>query len=73
MVASALCTANEGREQISDSLLRAKTGLYSRLGGGAGSPKTSQQVEFTHLPVEAAQASKDGNCWKPHHITEKES
>lgn len=26
-VASALCTANEGREQISDSLLRAKTGL----------------------------------------------
>lgn len=70
-MASALCTASEEREQVSDSLLRAKKGLDSRLAGGAGSVETSQQVEFTHHPVEAAQASKDGKCWKQHHITEK--
>lgn len=73
MVASALCTASEGKEQVSDSLLRAKRGLDSRLAGGAGRLETSQQMEFTYHPVEAAQASKDGNCWKWHHITEKMS
>lgn len=66
-------TANEGRAQVSDSLLRAKTGLYSRLAGGAGSLETSQQAEFTHLPVEAAQASKDRNCGSSTILLKKKS
>lgn len=45
-------------------------GLYSRQAGEACSLEFSQQVEFTHLPAEAAQASGDGNCWKQHQLNE---